>query len=146
MKVLNYQKYYTGDEGELNSIGYFLQQSAELCIKHCMEVAGIRYEHTCVIEDFLDRCDDSCNYTEDFYNFAPAITKMESKTRYIKNYRLAARQVQKAFKLIRELLLTNGSTEYALELQSPTNEIILRGLNVTAIVLEPIAALSDKTS
>lgn len=52
MKVLNYQKYYTGDEGELNSIGYFLQQSAELCIKHCMEVAGIRYEHTCVIEDF----------------------------------------------------------------------------------------------
>lgn len=23
MKVLNYQKYYTGDEGELNSIGYF---------------------------------------------------------------------------------------------------------------------------
>lgn len=71
---------------------------------------------------------------------------MESKTRYIQNYRLAARQVQKAFKLIRELLLTNGSTEYALELQSPTNEIILRGLNVTVIVLEPIAALSDKTS
>lgn len=146
MKVLNYQKYYTGDEGELNSIGYFLQQSAELCIKYCMGVAGIRYEHTYVIEDFLDRCGDSCNYTEDFYNFAPAITKMESKTRYIKNYRLAARQVQKAFKLIRELLLTNGSTEYALELQSPTNEIILRGLNVTVIVLEPIAALSDKTS
>lgn len=146
MKVLNYQKYYTGDEGELNSIGYFLQQSAELCIKYCMGVAGIRYEHTYVIEDFLDRCDDSCNYTEDFYNFAPAITKMESKTRYIKNYRLAARQVQKAFKLIRKLLLTNGSTEYALELQSPTNEIILRGLNVTVIVLEPIAALSDKTS
>lgn len=54
--------------------------------------------------------------------------------------------MQKAFKLIRELLLTNGSTEYALELQSPTNEIILRGLNVTVIVLEPIAALSDKTS
>lgn len=146
MKVLNYQKYYTGDEGELNSIGYFLQQSAELCIKYCMGVAGIRYEHTYVIEDFLDRCDDSCNYTEDFYNFAPAITKRESKTRYIKNYRLAARQVQKAFKLIRKLLLTNGSTEYALELQSPTNEIILRGLNVTVIVLEPIAALSDKTS
>lgn len=47
-------------------IFFFLQQSAELCIKHCMEVAGIRYEHTCVIEDFLDRCDDSCNYTEDF--------------------------------------------------------------------------------
>ena len=23
VKVLNYQKYYTGDEGELNSIGYF---------------------------------------------------------------------------------------------------------------------------
>lgn len=71
---------------------------------------------------------------------------MESKTRYIKNYRLATRQVQKALKLIRELLLANGSAEHALELQSPTNEIILRGLNVTVIVLEPIAALSDKTS
>lgn len=66
MKVLNYQKYYTGDEGELNSIGYFLQQSAELCIKHCMEVAGIRYEHTYVIEDLLDGCDGSCSYTEIF--------------------------------------------------------------------------------
>lgn len=60
-----------------------------------MEAAGIRYEHTCVIEELLDRCDDSCNYTEDFYNFAPVITKMESKTRYIKNYRLAARQCKK---------------------------------------------------
>lgn len=118
-------KYYTGDEGELNSIGYFLQQSAELCIKHCMEVAGIRYEHTHVIEDLLDYCDDSCIYTEDFYNFAPAITKMESKTRYIKNYRLAAKQIQKAFKLVRELLLANGSTEHALELQSPTGEMKL---------------------
>lgn len=71
---------------------------------------------------------------------------MESKTCYIKNYRLAARQVQKALKLIRELLLANGSAEHALELQSPTNEIILRGLNVTVNVLEPIAALNDKTS
>ena len=90
-----------------------MQQSAELCIKHCMEVAGIKYEHTCVIEDLLDCCDGSCNYTEDFYNFAPAITKMESKTRYIKNYRLAARQVQKAFKLIRERELQDyrGNTE-----------------------------------
>ena len=50
-QAIKLSKYYTGDEGELNSIGYFLQQSAELCIKHCMEVAGIRYEHTCVIED-----------------------------------------------------------------------------------------------
>lgn len=111
---------YNGDEGELNIMGYLLQQSAELCIKHCMESAGIRYAHTHVIEDLLEDCNDSCVYTEEFYDFAPAITRMESNTRYIKNYRLAARQIEKAFRLVKELLLSNGSIPQALEITSTT--------------------------
>lgn len=108
--------YFTGDEGELNLIGYFLQQAAELCIKHCMEINGIRYAHTHAIEDLLDDCENSCYFSEEFYNFSPAITKMEAKTRYIKNYRLATQQVKTAFRLVKQLLLDNGSTEESLTL------------------------------
>lgn len=119
-QALKMIKYFTGDDGELNVIGYLLQQSAELCIKHCMEIHGIRYEHTHSIEDLLDACDDSCDYTTEFYNFAPAISKMESKTRYIKNYRLALRQVKRAKELVEELLLANGASKSDLELSTNT--------------------------
>ena len=43
-----------GDERELNYVGYWLQQATELCIKHHLELNGIRYSHTHDIEDLLD--------------------------------------------------------------------------------------------
>lgn len=109
----------TGDEREFNYVGYFLQQATELCIKHCLEMNGIRYSHTHDIEDLLDECDETgteISYTEEFYNFAPAISKWESKTRYIKNYKLAERQVRQGFKLIHQFLVSNGANESDLQL------------------------------
>ncbi len=119
--VRNYSL-FSGDELELNFIGYSLQQSAELAIKHLMEINGIRYEKTHQIEDLLDTCEAESipiRYTEDFYNFAPAISRWESQTRYIKNYRLAKRQVEKGIKLIREFLIINGASEEDLKPSLP---------------------------
>ena len=82
---------FSGDELELNFIGYALQQAAELAIKHFMEINGVRYEKT--------------------HQIAPAVSKWESKTRYIKNYVLARKQLEKEVGLIREFFLMNGSTE-----------------------------------
>lgn len=82
---------FSGDELELNFIGYALQQAAELAIKHFMEINGVRYEKT--------------------HQIAPAVSKWESKTRYIKNYVLARKQLEKGMGLIREFFLMNGSTE-----------------------------------
>lgn len=104
----------SGDELELNIIGYLLQQATELTIKHILEINGVRYEKTHQIEDLLDSCDDKnipIQYTEEFYNFAPAITKWESKTRYIKSYVVAKKQIEKGMTLISEFLLANGASE-----------------------------------
>ena len=107
-------KMFAGDELELDSIDYNLQQATELCIKHFLEVNGFRYSHTYDIEELLDEC-ESCGVqiriTDTFYDFAPAITKWESKTRYIKNYHLAKRQVERGLKLVHDFLIDNGVTE-----------------------------------
>lgn len=109
---------FSGDELELNFIGYSLQQAAELAIKHILEVNGVRYEKTHQIEDLIDTCESRnvpIQYSEEFYNFAPAISKWESKTRYIKNYVLARKQVDKGIQLVKEFLLMNGSLEERLK-------------------------------
>jgi len=109
---------FSGDELELNFIGYSLQQAVELAIKHIMEVNGVRYEKTHQIEDLIDMCERRnvpIQYSEEFYNFAPAISKWESKTRYIKNYVLARKQVERGIQLISEFLLMNGSSKERLK-------------------------------
>ena len=120
--VKNYHT-LSGDELELNIIGYLLQQSVELAIKHVLEINGIRYEKTHQIEDLIDSCEDKgipLQYTEEFYDFAPAITKWESKTRYIKSYVVAKRQIDRGFVLVKEFLLANGAFEK--NLNPPSND------------------------
>jgi HEPN domain-containing protein len=103
--ALKTYKYSTGDERELNYVGYFLQQATELCIKHVLEINGIKYPGTHSIDDLLDLGQGIVKYSDEFYNFSPAITKWESKSRYIKNYLLADKQVQNGFALIKGFLL-----------------------------------------
>lgn len=115
-QALNAYQHDTGDERGLNLVGYLLQQATELCIKHCMEINGMRYPHTHIIEDLLDECTGIVKYDMEFYSFAPAISKWEAKSRYIKNYRLALMQVQSGFRFIKKFLLDNGATPESLEL------------------------------
>ena len=115
--VKNYNT-LSGDEVELNFIGYSLQQACELAIKHFMEINGMRYAHTHVIEDLLDTCEAEeipIKFSSEFYAFSPAISKWESSTRYIKYYVLARRQVETGMKLIKEFLLSNGVSDADME-------------------------------
>lgn len=114
----NYQ-YLLGDERELNYVGYMLQQSAELAIKHYLEINGIRYARTHSIEDLLDECTDNgiqIIFSDEFYSFAPSISKWEAKTRYIKDYLVSKRQIALGFKLMQEFLVSNGVEEESLTL------------------------------
>jgi HEPN domain-containing protein len=115
MALKNYRD-MIGDERELNVVGYFLQQAAELCIKHHMEINGIKYNKTHIIEDLLDDAKDSVKFADEFYNFAPAITRWEARGRYIKNYVLEKKQIDKGMILVRDFLLENNVTEKDLKL------------------------------
>lgn len=90
----------TDDERELNYVGYLLQQAAELCIKHCFELSGEKYARTRTIGDLLDAAEEqsvAIRLPEGFYDFSPAISKWEAKTRYIKNYALTLKQINRGF-------------------------------------------------
>lgn len=54
---------------------------------------------------------------EGFYDFSPAISKWEAKTRYIKNYTLTLKQINRGFVFVKQLLLNNGAQEELLKLQ-----------------------------
>lgn len=118
--ALKQYKYSYGDERELNYVGYLLQQCVELTIKHFLEINGIKYPHSHVIEDLLDLVQQTqtpCLFSEQFYDFSPAITKWESKTRYIKDYLLTQHQIERGFGLIKQFLTSNGVSEESLKLK-----------------------------
>lgn len=118
LAIKNYM-YSIGDERELNLVGYLLQQSLEIAIKHFLETSGIRYSRTHAIEDLLDECEqnhvDLC-MSEELYQFAPAITKWESKTRYIKDFLVSKKQIETGFRLIFAFLVSNGVAKQNLDI------------------------------
>ena len=124
--ALTILRYCADDEGNLNIAGYHLQQATELCIKHYLEINGVRYLHTHSIEDLLDECERSgvaIHCTDTFYDFSPAITKWGSNTRYIKNYRLSLRQIQRGLQLIKDFMCSNGVSEDELSIDKSVNTV-----------------------
>ena len=95
------------DEGLLNNVGYNLQQAIELGIKHHLESNGIRYPMSHDIEELLDYVPDSDrDLFSNIDSLAGSITRMEAKTRYVKNFRLSLRIIEKVFPLAEELIQT----------------------------------------
>ena len=96
-------RYKDDDEIRLNTVGYLLQQAVELALKHHLEVSGIDYPKTHDIDSLLALCEP--DEFQEIEPWAEAITAMESKTRYIKNYRLALRKVDQIMKLAEEVIV-----------------------------------------
>ena len=93
------------DDGYLNVVGYHAQQAIELSIKHSLETQGIKYPMTHDISQLTARIpDEAMEPFEDIENSAANITNMEAKTRYIKNYRLSRRIVEKALRQAEEII------------------------------------------
>lgn len=97
--------YKQDDAAFLNFIGYHLQQAVELSIKHFMETHGIKYSKTHDIADLLQEIPEKYrDIFADIEDRADTITKMESKTRYVKNYRLSINVIKKIMPLAKQLM------------------------------------------
>lgn len=97
----------TGDEYTLNVVGYMLQQSVELLLKHILEMNGIRPPFAHDIADLVGRvcdCPNKLGLSNDtlaeIIMRADTFTKWESKTRYIKGFLLSSREIQYGMELM----------------------------------------------
>ena len=96
-----------GDEIYLNYIGYILQQAVELAVKHGMECFGIEYPRIHDIEQLILKCKDEgidIGITDYVDDHSEMFTQWEAKTRYIKNYRLESRKIEKALEEVPKLI------------------------------------------
>lgn len=108
---LLYQK-KTDDEFFLNITGYHLQQSIELALKHYLETNAIEYPKTHNINDLLDLVPESEQKQFEYLDgIADSVTQLESKTRYIKNYRVSERIIKRAMKSAETLIKQIRSIE-----------------------------------
>ena len=99
------KKLYAGadDEGELNIAAYLLEQAIELGLKHYIETElGEEYPYTHDIGTLLEIAGEET--FPELYPWSGTITLMESKTRYIKNYRLSRRVIDDVMKLAERFL------------------------------------------
>lgn len=103
-------KLVDADDGYLNVVGYHAQQAIELAIKHYLETHGIKYPMTHDISQLTAWIpDEAMEPFEDIENNAANITNMEAKARYIKNYRLSHRIVEKALRQAERLIKRLGN-------------------------------------
>ncbi len=101
-----------GDELELNLVGYHLQQSVELCLKHVLEVGGFKYPKTHNIGDLLilieesDSCVLRCsNYILDHEE---RFTEWKFQTCYVKSYSVEDRKIAQALPEAKKFLDANN--------------------------------------
>ena len=103
-------KLVEADDGYLNVVGYHAEQAIELAIKHYLETHGIKYPMTHDISQLTAWIpDEAMEPFEDIENNAANITNMEAKARYIKNYRLSHRIVEKALRQAERLIKRLGN-------------------------------------
>ncbi|WP_029541036.1 HEPN domain-containing protein [Selenomonas sp. AB3002] len=93
-------KLYPDDNGIVNLVAYHLQQTIELALKHFFETHGIRYDRTHDISDLCSKIpDEHYDMFRDIDIYASKLTQMESKTRYLKSYSVAVREIKLGFDL-----------------------------------------------
>lgn len=99
------------DELFINIICYNLQQSAELFLKHILEINGIKYSRTHDIAYLISEIEDNniqLSITDRFKLSAEKFTSWESKTRYLKNFRVAKGNMLLGFEVLEELFKENN--------------------------------------
>lgn len=98
------------DDSFLNIVGYHLQQTVELYLKHHLEINAIKYPLTHDIGALLSLIFDNkieCETQEVLellYDLSGTITMWEAKTRYIKNYRAELRQIDRVLSVVKKIL------------------------------------------
>lgn len=100
-----------GDERVLNVAAYQLQQSAELFLKHFLEVESTGFPFTHDIDHLIDlniEADTSAILTDDLKKISGTLTLWEAKTRYVKNYLASRTSVLMALQIVDDLFQKNS--------------------------------------
>ena len=100
---------YPNDDGMLNIVGYHLQQCVELALKHTLETHAVKYPKPHDIDDLLDLLpEDYREIFEEAAQNARTISQLESRTRYIKGYRVKLETIVKVLEIARKIMGTIG--------------------------------------
>ena len=96
---------YPNDDGMLNIVGYHLQQCIELALKHVLETHAVKYPKTHDIDDLLDLLPEDCRHLfNDVAKNSRVISQLESRTRYIKGYRIKLETVSNVLEIARQIM------------------------------------------
>ena len=87
------------DEAYLNYVGYHIQQALELSIKYMLEMNGVNYPKTHDIDQLIRLA--NINNVELYLNeyiddHSEMFSLWEARTRYILNYRLEERKIERS--------------------------------------------------
>ena len=96
-------RHKTDDEILLNIVGYHLQQTVELALKHCLEMEGKAYPKTHDISDLLAHFSEAADW-EALELLAPKITELEARTRYDKDFSANVKIIERVFAVTRQFL------------------------------------------
>ena len=97
----------TDDEGQLNIVGFHLQQAMELALKYLLEQDGIEYPKTHDIDQLIRVGREAgvdlylSEYLEDH---AEMLSQWEAKSRYVIGYAIESRKAERALKEVDDYL------------------------------------------
>ncbi len=87
------------DEAFLNYVGYHLQQSVEMAIKYTLEMNGVNYPKVHDIDQLIQLAKQNnvdLSLGEYIDDHSEMFSLWEARTRYVLNYRLEKRKIDKA--------------------------------------------------
>lgn len=88
----------SNDEEQLNMVGYHLQQSIELAIKHILALNGIAFQKTHDLDQLISLADSNnieLYLPEYIKEKADTISLWESKTRYVMGFKVEVKRITK---------------------------------------------------
>lgn len=94
-----YSTIATNDEAYLNYVGYHIQQALELSIKYMLEMNGVNYPKTHDIDQLirLANINNVDLYLNEYIDdHSEMFSLWEARTRYILNYRLEKRKIERS--------------------------------------------------
>ena len=97
----------TDDEGQLNIVGFHLQQAMELALKYLLEQDGIEYPKTHDIDQLIRVGREAgvdlylSEYLEDH---AEMFSQWEAKSRYVIGYAIESRKAERALEEVDDYL------------------------------------------
>ena len=106
------------DDNFLNVAGFYLQQATELGLKYLIELEGERAPQTHDIELLCKRVPEDAEYLVRYLKrYADTLSKWESKSRYVTNYRADKDQLEELFPVVTKFL--ESITEYVGDITLP---------------------------